>query len=92
MFWKAIVELGLIDEFFREIKSKLDVLKHNLIKNYVPFEGKFLSILDCRSPSLFIIYKFCNYNMRLTVGQYEAASGLPHTVSKVTELLICRTV
>ena len=40
MFWKAIVELGLVDEFFREIKSKLDVLKHNLIKNYVPLEGR----------------------------------------------------
>lgn len=38
LFWKAIVELGLVDEFFREIKSKLDVLKHSMIKNYVPLE------------------------------------------------------
>lgn len=38
MFWKAIVELGLVDEFFREIKAKLDVLKHSMIKNYVPVE------------------------------------------------------
>lgn len=47
MFWKAIVELGLVDEFFREIKSKLDVLKHNLIKNYVPLE-------DAKSASVII--------------------------------------
>ena len=40
MFWKAIVELGLVDEFFREIKSKLDGLKHSMIKNYVPIDGK----------------------------------------------------
>ena len=40
MFWKAIVELGLVDEFFREIKAKLDVLKHSMIKNYVPVEGR----------------------------------------------------
>ncbi|XP_060598089.1 uncharacterized protein LOC132751892 [Ruditapes philippinarum] len=36
MFWRAIVQLGLIDEFFREVKSKLDVLKASMIKNYVP--------------------------------------------------------
>ncbi|KAL3887905.1 hypothetical protein ACJMK2_000292 [Sinanodonta woodiana] len=36
MFWKAIVELGLIDEFFREIKSSLDILKNSMIKNFVP--------------------------------------------------------
>lgn len=36
MFWRAIVQLGLVDEFFREIKAKLDVLKANMIKNYVP--------------------------------------------------------
>lgn len=36
MFWRAIVQLGLIDEFFREVKSKLDVLKASMVKNYVP--------------------------------------------------------
>ncbi|KAL4218452.1 Glucocorticoid modulatory element binding protein 2 [Mactra antiquata] len=36
MFWRAIVQLGLIDEFFREVKSKLDVLKASMIKNFVP--------------------------------------------------------
>ena len=40
MFWRAIVQLGLIDEFFREIKSKLDVLKVSMIKNFVPLTGK----------------------------------------------------
>ena len=41
-FWKAIVELGLVDEFFREIKAKLDGLKHSMIKNYVPIDGKLI--------------------------------------------------
>ena len=43
-FWKAIVELGLVDEFFREIKAKLDGLKHSMIKNYVPIDGKLICL------------------------------------------------
>ena len=32
-YMKTIVELGLVDEFFREIKAKPDDLKHSMIKN-----------------------------------------------------------
>lgn len=45
MFWRAIVQLGLIDEFFREVKTKLDILKASMIKNYVPVGGKLMSFL-----------------------------------------------
>ncbi|KAH3748667.1 glucocorticoid modulatory element-binding protein 1-like isoform X2 [Dreissena polymorpha] len=38
MFWRTIVQLGLIDEFFREIKAKLDVLKGNMVRNCIPLE------------------------------------------------------
>jgi hypothetical protein len=47
MFWRAIVQLGLIDEFFREVKSKLDVLKASMIKNYVPVGGNVLYLIHC---------------------------------------------
>lgn len=40
MFWRTIVQLGLIDEFFREIKAKLDVLKGNMVRNCIPLEGE----------------------------------------------------
>lgn len=40
MFWRAIVQLGLVDEFFREVKAKLDVLKADMVRNCVPKEGK----------------------------------------------------
>lgn len=33
LFWKGIIELGLADEIFREIKTTLDNLKVNLIRN-----------------------------------------------------------
>lgn len=33
LFWKGIIELGLADEIFREIKTTLDNLKLNLIRN-----------------------------------------------------------
>ncbi|XP_060076341.1 uncharacterized protein LOC132555968 [Ylistrum balloti] len=36
LLWKGIVELGLVDEFFREIKASLDVLKNGMIKRQVP--------------------------------------------------------
>lgn len=39
MFWKGIVELGLADSFFREIKTSIDNLKNSMIKNYVPLGG-----------------------------------------------------
>ncbi|CAI9718986.1 modulatory element-binding 1-like isoform X1 [Octopus vulgaris] len=38
LFWKGIIELGLADEIFREIKTTLDNLKHNLIRNQCPLE------------------------------------------------------
>lgn len=38
MLWKGIVELGLVDEFFREIKASLDVLKNRMVRRMVPFE------------------------------------------------------
>lgn len=40
VFWRAIVQLGLVDEFFREVKARLDVLKANMVKNFVPVDGK----------------------------------------------------
>lgn len=36
LLWKGIVELGLVDEFFREIKASLDGLKNGMIKRQVP--------------------------------------------------------
>ncbi|XP_062605391.1 glucocorticoid modulatory element-binding protein 2-like isoform X2 [Saccostrea cucullata] len=36
--WKGIVELGLVDEFFREIKASLDVLKNRMVRRMVPLE------------------------------------------------------
>ncbi|XP_052762931.1 transcription regulator spe-44-like [Mya arenaria] len=33
-FWRTIIQLGLSDEFFREIKSHLDTLKGNMVKNW----------------------------------------------------------
>ncbi|GAB1599709.1 glucocorticoid modulatory element-binding protein 1-like isoform X1 [Argonauta hians] len=38
LFWKGIIELGLADEIFREIKTTLDTLKYNLIRNQCPLE------------------------------------------------------
>ncbi|XP_036359978.1 glucocorticoid modulatory element-binding protein 2-like isoform X2 [Octopus sinensis] len=38
LFWKGIIELGLADEIFREIKTTLDNLKYNLIRNQCPLE------------------------------------------------------
>ena len=46
LFWRAIVQLGLVDEFFREIKSKLDMLKFNMVKNFVNLTGNFYSSLS----------------------------------------------
>ena len=37
--WKGITELGLIDEFFREIKANLDVFKNAMVRRYVPLAG-----------------------------------------------------
>ncbi|XP_013418388.1 glucocorticoid modulatory element-binding protein 1 [Lingula anatina] len=33
LFWRGIMEVGLLDEFFREIKQGLDTLKNSLIKS-----------------------------------------------------------
>lgn len=38
LLWQGIVELGLIDEFFREIKASLDLLKNTMVKRLVPVE------------------------------------------------------
>ncbi|XP_071143043.1 glucocorticoid modulatory element-binding protein 1-like [Mytilus edulis] len=38
LLWQGIVELGLIDEFFREIKASLDLLKNTMVKRLVPLE------------------------------------------------------
>ncbi|KAK3088803.1 hypothetical protein FSP39_023903 [Pinctada imbricata] len=38
LLWKGIVELGLVDEFFREIKASLDILKNNMVRRMVPLE------------------------------------------------------
>lgn len=38
LLWQGIVELGLIDEFFREIKASLDLLKNTMVKRLVPIE------------------------------------------------------
>lgn len=47
MLWKGIVELGLVDEFFREIKASLDVLKNRMVRRMVPFEGRILHPSVC---------------------------------------------
>lgn len=47
MLWKGIVELGLVDEFFREIKASLDVLKNRMVRRMVPFEGRVLHPSVC---------------------------------------------
>ena len=49
-----------MDEFFREIKTKLDILKHNLIKNYVPLEGR--SKMSFMYSQAFNFYTFHTYN------------------------------
>lgn len=47
MFWKGIVELGLVDEFFREIKVLFDVFKNRMVRRMVFFEGRVLYLLVC---------------------------------------------
>ena len=54
LFWRAIVQLGLVDEFFREVKAKLDVLKGEMVKNCVPLEGNCLR--------MFFVILLCSYS------------------------------
>lgn len=66
MFWRAIVQLGLIDEFFREIKSKLDLLKVTMIKQFVP-------ISDAKKASLIVneLGMRSKLDMRLYAHKFE---------------------
>lgn len=39
-FWQGILQVGLIDDFFREMKHGLDTLKHELIRSRGGAEGQ----------------------------------------------------
>ncbi len=39
-FWQGILQVGLIDDFFREIKYGLDALKHELIRSRGAVDGE----------------------------------------------------
>lgn len=44
-FWRSITQIGLLDDFIKEIKSAVDNLKTDLLRNRFPAEGQSQSSL-----------------------------------------------
>ncbi len=44
------MEVGLLDEFIRDMKNSLDVLKNDFIKGRTPQEGRYKHILHQYRP------------------------------------------